>query len=164
MNDGKYIVRKKNRLQTYDYSQNGAYFITVCSEQRKCIFSVIHGATLYDPAHAALTDLGRKAEQAILRIPACYSDVRIEKYVIMPNHIHLLLMIDAAAGRPRVAPTVSRIVQQTKGLATKLIGRQVFQKSFHDRIIRNDDEYRRVWQYIDNNPALWEQDCFYTEE
>ena len=164
MNDGKYIVRKKNRLQTYDYSQNGAYFITVCSEQRKCIFSVIHGATLYDPAHAALTDLGRKAEQAILRIPACYSDVRIEKYVIMPNHIHLLLMIDTLHGRSMIAPTISTIVRHMKGFATRNIGHRVFQKSFHDRIIRSDAEYDMIWEYIDTNPIRWELDCFYTEE
>ena len=88
-------------------------------------------------------------EQAIFRIPKSYQDVRLEKYVIMPNHIHLLLMIDTLHGRPRVAPTVSRIVQQ---------------KSFHDRIIRNDAEYDMIWEYIDTNPARWQQDCFYTEE
>ena len=59
---------------------------------------------------------------------------------------------------------MSRIIQQTKGLATKMIGRKVFQKSFHDRIIRNELEYQMVWQYIDTNPLRWEQDCFYTEE
>ena len=103
-------------------------------------------------------------EQAIFRIPKSYQDVRLEKYVIMPNHIHLLLMIDTLHGRPRVAPTVSRIVQKTKGLATKLIGYHVSQKSFHDRIIRNDAEYDMIWEYIDTNPARWQQDCFYTEE
>lgn len=160
----EYPVRKKNRIQTYDYSHNGAYFITICTDKRKCLLASIHGATMYSQAYASLTEWGLKVEQAILRIPQCYSEVRVEKYVIMPNHIHLLLMIDAAPGRPRVAPTVSRMVQQTKGLASKMIGTQVFQKSFHDGIIRNDAEYQMVWQYIDNNPALWEQDCFYTEE
>ena len=156
--------RKKNRLQNYDYSQNGAYFITICTKDRKCNLSEIVGATINRAAYARLTPWGRCVEKAILRIPVCYPGIRLEKYVIMPNHIHLLLMIDTVPGRPRVAPTVSRIVQQTKGLATKMIGRTVFQKSYHDRIIRDDAEYQMVWQYIDNNPALWELDCFYTEE
>ena len=157
-------TRKKNRLESYDYSQNGAYFITICTKDRKCILSTIVGATLGRPACTHLTNVGRIVEQAIFRIPKSYQDVRLEKYVIMPNHIHLLLMIDTLHGRPRVAPTVSRIVQQTKGLATKLIGYHVFQKSFHDRIIRNDAEYDMIWEYIDTNPARWQQDCFYTEE
>ena len=159
-----YPKRKKNRLKYYDYSMNGAYFITICTDERKCILSSIVGATLGRPAYAQLTEWGRYTEEAILRIPRCYPDVRVEKYVIMPNHIHLLLMIDTLHGRPRVAPTVSQIIQQTKGLATKMIGRQIFQKSFHDHIIRDDAHYQLIWNYIDTNPARWEQDCFYTEE
>lgn len=156
-------VRKKNRLQNYDYSQNGAYFITICTDKRKCILSEIVGATLGRPAYAQLTSWGKCVENAVMRIEQCYTDVRLEKYVIMPNHIHLLLMIDVAPGRPRVAPTISRIVQQTKGLATKQIGRNLFQKSFHDHIIRDEAHYQLIWQYIDTNPARWQQDCFYTE-
>ena len=156
--------RKKNRLESYDYSQNGAYFITICTEDRKCILSSTIGATLDRQADVRLTETGRMVEQAILRIPKCYSDVHLEKYVIMPNHVHLLLMIDTLPGRPRVAPTISRIVQQTKGLSSKLIGKKVFQKSFHDRVIRSDAEYDMIWEYIDTNPLRWELDCFYTEE
>ena len=157
-------TRKSNRLKTYDYSQNGAYFITFCVEDRKCLLSHIVGATLGRPAYARLTEMGKAAEYAILRIPHCYQDVRVEKYVIMPNHIHLLLMIDTLPGRPRVAPTVSRVIQQTKGLATKQIGRNIWQKSFHDHVIRTESDYQMIWEYIDTNPARWEQDCFYTEE
>lgn len=157
-------VRKKNRLQFYDYSQNGAYFITICTEKRKNLLSCVVGASLARPAYVELTQAGRCVEQAIRHIPECYPQVRLEKYVIMPNHIHLLLMIDREPGRPRVAPTVSRIVQQTKGLSTKRIGRNVFQKSFHDRIVRDKAEYDMIWQYIDTNPLRWELDCFYAEE
>ncbi len=156
--------RKKNRLQNYDYSGNGAYFITICTENRKCLLSTVVGAILDRPAHVRLTKWGQYVEQAILRIPKSYQDIRLEKYVIMPNHIHLLLLIDTLHGRPRVAPTVSRVVQQTKGLATKQIGHKIFQKSFHDHIIRDDAHYDLIWNYIDTNPARWEQDCFYTEE
>ena len=160
----EYLTRKKNRLLNYDYSQNGAYFITVCANERRCLFASVVAGTQEIPAHIRLTAAGNHVEQAILRIPQCYPDVRLEKYVVMPNHFHLLLMIDTAPGRPRVAPTISRIVQQTKGFATKMIGRPVFQKSFHDHIIRNEAEYDMIWEYIDTNPIRWELDCFYTEE
>ena len=123
-------VRKKNRLENYDYSQNGAYFITICTDKRKCLLSTIVGAIIDRPAYAQLTEWGRYAEEAILRIPLCYPDVALEKYVIMPNHIHLLLLIDGVPGRPRVAPTISRIVQQTKGLVRSKSGTIYFKNPF----------------------------------
>ena len=160
----EYPVRKHNRLNDYDYSQNGAYFITICTEDRKCLLATVVKSTMECQAHTRLTSYGQAVEAAIRRIPECYQDVRLEKYVIMPNHVHLLLMIDTLPGRPRVAPTVSRIIQQTKGQVTKKAGRNLFQKSFHDRIIRNDVEYQHFWQYIDNNPTQWELDELFTEE
>ena len=157
-------VRKKNRLIRYDYSQNGAYFITICTENRKCLLSHVVGATIGRPAHVRLTHNGIVIESVIRQIEKHYGAVRVDKYVIMPNHIHLLISIDPTSGRPMVAPTISRIVQQMKGIVTKQIGRNIWQKSFHDHIIRTDSDYEMIWEYIDTNPARWEQDCFYTEE
>ena len=157
-------IRKKNRLSNYDYSQNGAYFITICTEKRKCLLAAIVGAIIDRPAYPQLTAAGEKVDEAIRGIPARYPNVRLEKYVIMPNHIHLLLMIDTLHGRSMIAPTVSTIVRHMKGFATRSIGRRIFQKSYHDRIVRSDAEYDMIWQYIDTNPIRWEQDCFYTEE
>ena len=157
-------TRKSNRLKNYDYSENGAYFVTFCVNNRKCLLSRIVGATPGRPAYARLTKLGEAVDHAVSRIENLYPDVRVEKYVIMPIHVHLLLMIDTLPGRPRVAPTVSRIIQQTKGLATKLIGKPIWQKSFHDHIIRRESDYEMIWEYIDTNPAQWETDCFYTKE
>ena len=157
-------VRKKNRLQTYDYSRNGAYFITICTKNKECILSETVGASIARPAYVRLTEVGVITKEAIEQIPKHYPDIQMEKYVIMPNHVHLLLLIDTLHGRPMVAPTVSRVIQQMKGSITKRLGRNVFQKSFHDRIIRNDAEYDMIWQYIDTNPLRWEMDCFYTEE
>ena len=157
-------VRKHNRLIQYDYSQNGAYFITICTENRKCILSRGVGATIGRPAYARLTHNGVIVENAIHGIDTHYESVRVDKYVIMPNHIHLLLSIGCANGRPMVAPTISRVIQQMKGIATKQIGYNIWQKSFHDHIIRTDSDYEMIWEYIDTNPARWETDCFYTEE
>ena len=160
----EYPTRKKNRLSNYDYSQNGAYFITICTENRKCLLSTIVGAIIDRPAYSRLTAAGEKVEEAIRGIPVHYPNVRLEKYVIMPNHIHLLLMIDTLHGRSMIAPTISTVVRHMKGFATRSIGHRVFQKSFHDRIIRDDAEYDMIWDYIDTNPLRWELDCFYTEE
>ena len=156
--------RKKNRLLNYDYSQNGAYFITICTENRKCLLSTIVGAIIDRPAYPRSTEAGEKVEEAIRGIQVHYQNVCLEKYVIMPNHIRLLVMIDTLHGRSVIAPTISTIVRHMKGFATRNIGYSVFQKSFHDRIIRNDAEYDMIWEYIDTNPARWQQDCFYTEE
>ena len=156
--------RKKNRLENYDYSQNGAYFITICTEERKCLLASVVGASIARPACGRLTELGDIIKDAIEQIAKHYPDIQVTKYVIMPNHVHLLLMIDTLPGRPMVAPTVSRVIQQMKGYVTKCIGRSLFQKSFHDRIIRSDAEYDMIWEYIDTNPLRWELDCFYTEE
>jgi len=157
-------VRKKNRLQNYDYSQNGAYFITICTDKRKCLLSTVVGAITDRPAYVQLTAAGEKVENAINGISEHYPNVCVEKYVIMPNHIHILLLIDTLHGRSVIAPTVSTVIRHMKGFATRQIGRNIFQKSFHDHIIRDDAHYRMIWQYIDTNPARWQQDCFYTEE
>lgn len=96
------------------------------------------------------------------RIGEIYDNaVAIDKYVIMPNHVHMIIFLHGDDGRPKVAPTVSRIMQQFKGSVTKQIGFSLWQKLFHDHIIRNEQEYQRIWQYIDTNPLKWEEDCFY---
>ena len=160
----EYPTRKKNRLSNYDYSQNGAYFITICTENRKCLLSTIVGAIIDRPAYSRLTAAGEKVEEAIRGIQVHYPNVRLEKYVIMPNHIHLLLMIDTLHGRSMIAPTISTVVRHMKGFATRSIGHRVFQKSFHDHIIRDQAHFDLIWNYIDTNPIRWKQDCFYTEE
>ena len=157
-------VRKHNRLVQYDYSQNGAYFITVCTENRKSILSGVVGATIGRPAYVRLTSNGIIVENAIHGIESHYEPVRVDKYVIMPNHIHLLISIDCTDGRPMVAPTISRVIQQMKGIVTKQIGHNIWQKSFHDHIIRPESDYEMIWEYIDTNPGRWETDCFYTKE
>ena len=76
----------------------------------------------------------------------------------MPNHIHLLLLLTNSG------VSVSRVVQQLKRTVSKQIGKQVWQKSFHDHVVRNGAEYRKIWAYIDTNILRWDKDCFYQEE
>ena len=152
--------RKPNRLPNYDYSQAGYYFITLCTKDKQPLFwqpSV--GATYGRPLHS---DLGRIAEDTLSRLDAVYPYVRVDKWVVMPNHIHLILVLGAdAAGRPQVAPTVSRVMKQFKGAVSKRAGIPLWQKSFHDHVIRGEADYRRIWNYIDANPRKWREDCYY---
>ena len=157
--------RKPNRLPDFDYSTPGAYFITICTENRKCILWDTVGASIARPCNVPLSAYGKIVKEAICDIPLHYPAVSVDNYTIMPNHIHLLLQINTdAGGRPMVAPTISTIVQQTKGVVTKQIGKPIWQKLFHDHVIRGEKDYLKIWDYIANNPAKWKEDCFYKEE
>lgn len=114
------------------------------------------GATIGRPQNMELSPYGKIAEEAINKIPQIYSSVKVDRYVIMPDHIHLLLVICAdESGRPMVAPTMSRIVQQMKGYVTKRIGKSIWQKLFADHIIRNREDYEEHVKYIHENPMRW---------
>ena len=154
--------RKKNRLANYDYSQNGAYFVTACTKDRyEMLWNV--GATFGRPQESPqLSEYGIIIKNEIERIGIIYNNVvAIDKYVIMPNHIHMMIMLYGNDGRPKVAPTISRIMQQFKGAVTKKIGFSLWQKLYHDHIIRNEQEYQKIWQYIDTNALKWDEDCFH---
>jgi REP element-mobilizing transposase RayT len=158
-------IRKKNRLQNYDYSSCGAYFITVCTDKRKKYFWENVGATIGRPQDVELSLYGKIVSDAIENIPLIYPTLLVERYVIMPNHIHLLLRVCSDEyGRPMVAPTMSRVVNQLKGYTVKQIGRPIWQKSFHDHIIRNQKDYEEYVNYIYYNPVRWHLDELYTEE
>ncbi|MCR5577235.1 MAG: transposase [Oscillospiraceae bacterium] len=157
--------RKRTRLPGYDYSLPGAYFVTVCTHERKCVLSEIAvGADAFGGPQTVLTHAGKVVEKYILsteNIPG----VHVDKYVIMPNHIHLILRVEEAAGPPRAsAPTTAAVpsaVSGLKRLANRELGKNIWQRSYHDHIIRGEDDYREIWNYIDTNPAKWCEDCFY---
>ena len=147
--------RKPTRLKGYDYSQNGYYFVTICTHNKKCILSNIVG----DDAHIVPSKYGIIVEKYISNI------VGIDKYVIMPNHIHLIIKNDNGtmwASSP--TQSISQQVKSFKTLVTKEIGYKIFQRSFHDHIIRGEKDYLKIWNYIDTNPLKWREDCFYCEE
>lgn len=149
--------RKKNRLNNYDYNNCGAYFLTLCTADRRNLLwrNVMSdvGAIIDRPSDIELSQFGKIIENAINNISTIYKAVNVDHYVIMPDHIHLLLSIRADEnGRPMVAPTVSRIVKQMKGYATKQIGRSIWQKSFFDHVIRNKEDYEKHVKYIYENP------------
>ena len=148
----------------YDYSQNGAYFVTICTKDRKCVLSKINapvGAVIGRPPSVRLLNYGDVVNDAIIGIQEHYSGVFVDKYVIMPNHIHLIIIIDRTSGRPMTAPTLSWIINQFKGIVAKRIGHSIWQRSYYEHVIRNDKDYLAAWQYIDGNPAKWADDEYY---
>ena len=103
-----------------------------------------------------LTELGMKIDKYILGIDNAYSNITISKYIIMPDHIHLIVMInDIGGGMWSSRPTLNSVIRSFKTLVTKEIGYSIWQASFYEHIIRNDAEYQQIWNYIDNNPAKW---------
>ena len=152
----KLPVRKQNRLKGYDYSQNGIYFVTMCSKDKHELFShIVVGDGLARPE---LTDIGNEICNVIDYVNNRYNQCKIIQYVIMPNHVHLLIQI---AGRASPSPTVGNIVGGIKSGVSRIVGFSPWQRSFHDHIVRNEEDYSRIAEYIQNNPALWQDDCFY---
>ena len=157
--------RKPNRLADYDYSQPNAYFITICTKNKEQLFWEKVGASIARPEQINLSAYGKIVEEAIINISTHYPMITVDNYVIMPNHIHLLLQIQTDHnGRAMLAPTISVVVQQMKGYITKKIGTSIWQKLFHDHVVRGEKDYLKIWNYIEGNPSKWEEDCFYVKE
>ena len=163
--------RKRNRLKDYDYSSNGAYFVTVCTKDRKNIFwdknqPDFVGEDIILPSDSVRLSLyGKIVEEAINAIPIHYSHIELLQYVIMPNHIHMILFIPYDRGRIISSPTsILTIVGQMKRYVSKKVGTSIWQRSFHDHIIRDRDDYEKISRYIYENPITWQYDCFYIEE
>jgi len=136
--------RKDIRLKEFDYNTPGAYFVTICVKDRKPILSEIVG----DDAHIVPKKCGLIVEKYIRNVP------EIEKYVIMPDHIHMIIKLNNGSMWAST-PTnkVSSIVRSIKILTTKEIGEPIFQRSFYDHVIRGEADYKEIWEYIENNPS-----------
>lgn len=154
----KLQTRKRLRLIGYDYSGNGAYFITICTKDRKCILSYIVGTDDHIGPITELTDYGKIIEKYIVQIKG------IDSFVIMPNHIHLIIIKDKEQGGAMWSshPTsISSDIRTFKTLVTKEIGKSIWQTKFYDHIIRDEYDYMVHLQYIDENPAKWLEDKYY---
>ena len=148
--------RQSIRIGDYDYSTPGAYFITICTSNREKIFWNDVGADIIRPENVPLSTAGKIVEQGILQMASHYENVTVDKYCVMPDHVHLILRIESDMdGRTQFAPTISRVIKQFKGSITKQVGRPIWQKSFYDHGIRNQQDYDEIWEYIENNPRKW---------
>ena len=148
--------RKPIRIEDYDYSTPGAYFITVCTANREKIFWSDCRGELRSPVNVPLSEVGMIVDKEINKMNTVYDAVRVDKYCIMPDHIHFIISINTDEdGRTQFAPTISRVIKQFKGSITKQVGKPIWQKSFYDHGIRNQQDYDEIWQYIETNPLKY---------
>jgi len=186
-------VRKLQRLKGFDYSQNGCYFLTVCTHDRNHFFCNIIENKI------ELSEYGEIVKNTIIDLPNHNDYIEINNFTIMPNHIHMIISIhrrerfitvpNNTPTVPNNTPTVPNntpavpnikthgipeIIRQLKTFSSKRINEfqkrngcepfpthAIWQKSYHDHIIRNNDDYQRMWQYIDENPVRWSEDKYY---
>ena len=172
--------RRSIRLQGYDYSQAGAYFVTIVAWRREMLFGEMVDGKTPQGGHLVLNDFGRIVCEEWERTAAVRQHVDLGAFVVMPNHIHGILvftdnlMNDVTVGATRrVAPTrptlrsgsLGAVIGQFKSLVTKRInrlqnvaGRPIWQRNYYERIIRNEREMDRITRYIESNPTRWAED------
>ena len=147
----EWISRKPTRMPGFNYSSQNYYFITICTHNKKCIFGTVKH----------LNEWGKIAEQDLKELASHFKDVYVDNYIVMPNHIHAIVVLN----RENAVDLNSIIGLYKSGVSRKIHKTHpettVWQRSFHDRIIRNQKEYAYIWQYIQYNDQKWEQDCFY---
>ena len=145
-------------MKTFDYSTPTSYFITICTCEKQCLF----GQPLQ------LNPYGEAAKAEIESMKNMRPGLHIDHYAVMPNHVHFLLSVhydEIPDGTP--LPNVSGIIGCYKAGVARSIHQhnpniRIWQRSFHDHVVRNEQEWQKIWQYIDDNPQKWEEDCFYT--
>lgn len=164
----KYRVQSA-RLNGYDYSQNGFYFVTICTNGKICYFGDIIIET-QNFASLRLTEIGEIAKQCWLEIPKHFPFVNLDEFIVMPNHLHGILEIKN--DKKQQMEYQNKFGPQSKNLSSIIRGFKIgvtkytnnhnidfaWQPRFHDRIIRSEDELNRIRQYIINNPLKWELD------
>ena len=147
---------KPHRLPRFDYSSVGSYMLTFNTLHRQQLLSDIVQNSIYEPPTVILKPLGLITEQYIQQIESHYKGVKVDNYVIMPDHVHLLLTIEQYIPPKRPdKPRVAVIIQQLKSIISKRWGQRIWQPDFYDVIADTEELFRRCDDYIDNNPAVW---------
>ena len=155
-----YPQRKTIRLKNYDYSTPGYYFITVCAKDKKKLFGDVAAGDEFSQSLPVLCKRGETVCEQLEAMRSFYSNIVLEKYVVMPNHVHMLLQVKAEQGtRPS---TLSAFVGTFKRCCNKSCGEDLWQSRSYDHVVRNEKDYQRIWEYIDNNPTRWTEDSLYT--
>ena len=187
--NGRTENRKTTRLKGADYNRNQAVFLTICTKERRCVLSRIVGTGVLDGPSVTgvldgpsvtgvldgpqieLTKYGQIADKYIRQLNDFYDDLSVESYVIMPNHIHIMLWVKGAGNGPSrtPVPTVqnsvpSRFVSTFKRFCNKEYGVNLWQYRSNDHIIRNRQDYDEHLRYIYENPIRWYYDELYAEE
>ncbi|MCL2107515.1 MAG: transposase [Oscillospiraceae bacterium] len=141
--------RKKGTIEDKDYSRNGAFFVTICTKDRTEFFGKIHDDQMI------LSELGTIAEEFANKIEDIYDSVLLDAFILMPNHVHLLIVLLSERNNPEI----QRIINQYKGAVSKKAGFPLWQNRYHSHVIYSGSEYRRIRRYINTNPKRWGNDC-----
>ncbi|HEY2986740.1 MAG TPA: transposase [Candidatus Binatia bacterium] len=161
--------RRSIRLNSYDYRQSGAYFITVCTRDRKCFFGAVAGGEMQ------LNDAGEMVNSAWQELPSRFPSVCLDAFTVMPNHIHGIIFVGAQFIAPESnldmkiqgvmnhAPTLGKIIRVYKATSTLLIRRKAtpefaWQRNYYEHVVRDEKSLNRIRQYILTNPARWDLD------
>lgn len=152
-------TRKPNRFKNYDYSCPGYYFVTICVYKMQSVFGIIENEKI------KLNNYGRIVERNLNQIPNIFKEIEIDEFIIMPNHVHGVIIIDVvdanfASTTDRTKMLLSKVIQQYKRSCTIEIKKNglfdfKWQRSFYERIIRNENELLNIRKYIRNNPLNW---------
>ena len=148
------FTRKRIRLNSYDYSADGAYFVTVCTDQKRCLL----GSIAPDGEDVSLSACGEAVRESIMRLPAVFGEIHIPIYVIMPNHVHMIVHLE------HQTKTLSQIINYFKGNVTRKLHTALWQRSFYEHVIRNEKDYDEIAEYIALNPRRWALDRYYSVE
>ena len=167
--DNNLPKRKTIRLRKYDYKQAGIYFVTICTEGRQCVLSEISPAVPTDFVGEGLcalpkpilTPIGIETEKAILHISE-NAGYEVDKYVIMPNHVHILISVSNDENK-KEPPSLNDVIGRLKSYTTHEYGKLLWQRSFYDHIVRDQSDYQNIWAYIDTNAAKWREDRYYSK-
>ena len=150
-------VRKRQRMKGFDYSTPTAYFITICTHEKRCLFGT----------PSQLNTYGKIASDHIAGLAVHFPGLQIDHYVVMPNHIHILLTINwGHVPAAQAFPNVSAIIGSYKSSVSRAIHQldpvlTVWQKSFHDHIPRTEKDFQEIWKYIEENPHNWINDVYH---
>ena len=153
--------RKRIRLPDYDYSLPGYYFVTFCTKDHKQLLGRIISENELEVPEMVLNRNGEIVRSCIEEISVHYPSVQTIKYVVMPNHIHLILSL-ASDGSDR--PALPTVIQQLKRAVSVRTGESFWQPRYYDHVIRDENEFQEIWKYIDTNPIKWEMDQYYRRE
>ena len=150
-----YQSRKSPRLENFDYATDQYYFITICTWDKKCIFGQPN----------ALNENGKIAMEELHNLQNHYQHIRIDSSIVMPNHIHAIIVIGCDNNEGQ-RPNLNTVVGQYKSGVSRRIHQRdseikVWHRSYHDHIIRNQASYEKIWNYIQYNANKWQEDCFY---
>ncbi len=165
-------ARKKIRLEGWNYSGAATYFLTLCTKGRKPLLSRVVGCGILDAPQLQLSEYGTCVQEALMYLENQQKNMQFHISVIMPNHVHILLTLCETVGASHGASRMPRptnqvipmFVSSLKRFTNRKTGVDLWQKSYHDHIIRNEQDFLQVWQYIDDNPAQWLEDCYYENE